>query len=193
MRKSRNNPMTQSTQQLIEEAVKRFDNQFGSTELKNKTILDVCCGGRMFWFQKENPNTLYVDIREPETFTTGKGIHKRTRKIRPDVVMDFRNLDLPDNHFSLVVFDPPHMLNIGSNSFTAKTYGKLSKDWESDLSIGFSECFRVLKTGGTLIFKWCEYDIPLSKILKLTPNIPLFGHKSGKQQKTHWVTFMKWE
>ena len=35
---SGNNPMTQSTQQLIEEAVKRFDNQFGNTELKNKTV-----------------------------------------------------------------------------------------------------------------------------------------------------------
>lgn len=156
-----------------------------------KKILDVCCGGRMFWFQKDRPDTLFVDIREPETFTTGLGIHKRTRHIRPDRVMDFRSLDLPDNQFSLVVFDPPHMLKVGDNSFTAKTYGKLSDSWQDDLTKGFSECFRVLKPDGVLIFKWCEYDIPLSEILELTPCIPLFGHKSGKQQKTHWLTFMK--
>ena len=44
---------------------------------------------------------------------------------------------------------------------------------------------------GVLIFKWCEDEIPVSRILELTPERPLFGHKSGKQQKTHWVTFMK--
>ena len=33
-------------------------------------------------------------------------------------------------------------------------------------------------------------EIPLSRILAMTPERPLFGHKSGKQQKTHWVTFL---
>ena len=156
-----------------------------------KKILDVCCGGRMFWFQKDQTDTLFVDIRGPETFTTGIGIHKRTRQIRPDKIMDFRKLYLPDNSFSLVVFDPPHLLKIGDSSFTAKTYGKLGENWREDLTKGFSECFRVLKQDGVLIFKWCEYDIPLSEILKLTPHRPLFGHKSGKQQKTHWLAFIK--
>lgn len=156
-----------------------------------KKILDACCGGRMFWFDKEQPDTLFVDIREAETFTTGLGKHKRTRRIRPDMVMDFRNLDLPNDQFSLVVFDPPHIKNIGDKSFTAKTYGKLTDSWREDLTKGFSECFRVLKPDGVLIFKWCEYDIPLQEILKLTPHKPLFGHKSGKQQKTHWLAFMK--
>ncbi len=156
-----------------------------------KIILDACCGGRMFWFQKEQPDTLFVDIRGTETFTTGLGIHKRTRHIRPDKIMDFRSLKLPDSQFALVVFDPPHMLKVGDNSFTAKTYGKLNEDWRGDLTKGFSECFRVLKPEGILIFKWCEYDIPLNEILKLTPHKPLFGHKSGKQQKTHWLCFMK--
>lgn len=41
------------------------------------------------------------------------------------------------------------------------------------------------------IFKWNEYHIPLKTILALAPYTPLFGHPSGKQQKTHWVTFMK--
>ena len=29
-----------------------------------KFILDACCGSRMFWFQKNQPNTIFQDIRE---------------------------------------------------------------------------------------------------------------------------------
>jgi len=159
---------------------------------REKNILDVCCGCRMFWFDKKQSNALFVDIRGPETFTTGLGIHKRTRHISPDKIMDFRKLDLPDNSFSLVVFDPPHLSKLGDKSFTAKIYGKLNAiTWQDDLRKGFMECFRVLKPNGVLVFKWCEFEIPLSEILKLTTEKPLFGHKSGKQQKTHWLCFMK--
>lgn len=28
------------------------------------TILDVCCGGRMFYFDKNDPRVLFQDIRE---------------------------------------------------------------------------------------------------------------------------------
>lgn len=27
-------------------------------------ILDVCCGSRMFWYDKEEPHTTYMDIRK---------------------------------------------------------------------------------------------------------------------------------
>lgn len=74
----------------------------------------------------------------------------------------------------------------------AKKYGKLNrKTWRDDLRKGFAECFRVLKPDGVLIFKWNEYEIPVAEVLKLTPYTPLFGHKSGKAAKTHWLTFMK--
>lgn len=56
---------------------------------------------------------------------------------------------------------------------------------------GFAECFRVLGDGGFLVFKWNEVEIPLTRILALTPEKPLFGHKSGKTNQTHWVCFMK--
>ena len=56
---------------------------------------------------------------------------------------------------------------------------------------GFAECFRVLRPEGTLIFKWCEYDVPVSEVLALTPEKPLYGHRSGKQSKTHWIAFLK--
>lgn len=157
-----------------------------------KKILDVCCGGRRFWFDKKHPDTLYLDNRPLEPRMVGKGKNARIHDCTPDKVMDFRKLDLPDNSFSLVVFDPPHFNTLGSKSYMAIKYGTLNKStWRDDLRAGFAECFRVLKKDGVLIFKWNEYDIRLSEVLALTPVKPLFGHPSGKTQKTHWVAFMK--
>lgn len=157
----------------------------------NKLILDVCCGGRQFWFNKENPNTLFLDNRVMEPTIVGKGKDARTRKCLPDKVMDFRKLDIKDKTYKLVVFDPPHLF-LGENSYMAKSYGNLNKKtWKEDLTRGFSECFRVLQREGILVFKWNECDILLKEILKLTEYVPLFGHPSGKVQKTHWVCFIK--
>lgn len=156
-----------------------------------KEILDACCGGRQFWFDKENPDVLFADNRVMPPTVVGAGKNARVKKCLPDKVMDFRSMNIEDNTFKMVVFDPPHLF-LGENSFMAKSYGRLDKNtWKTDIEKGFSECFRVLKDGGVLIFKWCEYDIPLKEILTLTPYKPLLGHPSGKAQKTHWVCFMK--
>jgi SAM-dependent methyltransferase len=155
-----------------------------ATEYK---ILDPCCGSRMFWFDRENPNVLFGDIRE-ESHILCDG---RTLEINPDVIMDFTRMPFDDESFKLVVFDPPHIKKIGEKSWMAKKYGKLQENWQNMLSDGFSECFRVLKEDGVLIFKWNDNDFPVSKILGLTDQKPLFGHKSGKAMKTHWITFMK--
>ncbi len=154
-------------------------------------ILDPCCGGRQFWFDKSNPDVLFCDVRVMEPKVVGSGKDARVRKCLPDRVMDFRNMDLPDETFRLVVFDPPHLF-LGENSFMAQSYGRLDKQtWKDDLRRGFAECFRVLKDEGILIFKWNECDVPLKDVLALTEHKPLFGHPSGKAQKTHWVAFMK--
>jgi SAM-dependent methyltransferase len=156
-----------------------------------KIILDACCGGRMFWFDKENHNVLFADQRVMEPKVVGNGKNARTRKCLPDKVMDFRNMDVPDQTFRLVVFDPPHLF-LGENSFMAQAYGRLNKqNWKEDISKGFSECFRVLKNEGILIFKWNECNVPLKEILKLATYNPLFGHPSGKSSKTHWICFIK--
>lgn len=153
----------------------------------NKFILDACCGSRMFWFDKNNKNVLFCDNRElSDTLCDGRSL-----EIKPDKIMDFRNMDLPDKCMKLVVFDPPHMKQLGTNSWMAKKYGKLSDTWQEDIKQGLSECFRVLEDYGTLIFKWNKQQIKVSEILKLTNYKPLFGHKSGKLQKTHWICFMK--
>lgn len=148
-------------------------------------ILDVCCGSRMFWFDKNHENTLFVDKREHyEELTTGHVIN-----VSPDVVADFRNLPFKDETFYHVVFDPPHLLHAGESSWLAKKYGRLNKEtWSQDLKQGFDECMRVLKTNGTLVFKWNEEQVRLREILDIFETQPLYGNQRAK---THWVVFMK--
>ena len=107
--------------------------------------------------------------------------------------MDFRDIPYENKTFKLVVFDPPHLKQLGENSWMAKKYGKLGENWKEDIKKGFEECFRILEDNGILIFKWNEQQIKVREILELTNNKPLFGHKSGKLQKTHWICFMKTE
>jgi SAM-dependent methyltransferase len=158
-----------------------------------KPVLDACCGSRMFWFNRKNPAAVFVDKRK-ESFdlkdSSSKG-GRRSLVIDPDIQADFTALPFDDNSFSLVIFDPPHLIHNGNSGWLAKKYGKLEGDWREELRKGFSECFRVLKNEGTLIFKWSEYEVPVSQILALTPENPLIGHKSGKQAKTHWIVFLK--
>lgn len=157
------------------------------------TVLDVCCGSRMFWFDRHDARAVYVDKRverhELADISTPGG--KRILDIRPDIQADFTALPFPSNHFRAVTFDPPHFDSTGPKSWIRAKYGTLSGDWRSMLSAGFSECFRVLAPAGLLVFKWSSVQIPLSQILELTPERPLFGHRSGKQSQTHWVTFIK--
>ena len=156
----------------------------------NKQVLDPCCGARMFWFDKYDDRVEFCDIRSEE-HELKDGEKLRHLDIKPDTIIDFRNMPFGDDTFYHVVFDPPHMTSLGKNSWMARKYGRLDGSWKDDIKAGFSECFRVLKPGGTLIFKWNEYDIPLKQVLKLTDCKPMYGHRSGKQQKTHWVAFIK--
>lgn len=152
--------------------------------MEDKTILDACCGSRMFWFDRQNESTIFMDKRELEdTLCDG-----RTLEVKPDVMADFREMPFEDESFYLVVFDPPHLARVGDNAWMAKKYGKLGDNWQDDIRRGFAECFRVLRPHGTLIFKWNEEQIPLKYILELTDEKPLFGNK---RSKTHWIVFMK--
>lgn len=149
-----------------------------------KRILDACCGSRMFWFNKSNDDVVYMDNRQvSDTLCDGRKL-----EVNPDIVADFRNMPFDDNSFYLVVFDPPHLLKAGENSWLGKKYGILGQDWRSDIAQGFRECMRVLKPNGTLIFKWNEDQIPLKDVMKCLNEKPLFGNR---RSKTHWLVFMK--
>ena len=156
-----------------------------------RLILDPASSMRSFYFNKEDPRVLFGDIREDETHLLTNG---QTIKIKPDEVMDFRSIPYPDESFQAVIFDPPHMLRLSEKSWMRKKYGVLdSENWRLDLTKGFAECFRVLKTHGILVFKWNEVSIPLKEVFTLVSSDykPVLGHPSGKRMGTHWVLFIK--
>lgn len=158
-----------------------------------KSVLDPCSGSRMFYFDRSDNRVLFGDIRR-ETFalkdksSTGGFRHL---SVDPDQIMDFTALPFDEASFHLIVFDPPHLVRNGSSGWLAKKYGKLGANWRTDIAAGFSECFRVLKPNGTLIFKWNEQEIKVSEILSLTDQKPLFGNRCGKTAKSHWLVFLK--
>lgn len=139
----------------------------------------------MFYFDKNDDRVNFCDIRE-EKYILCDG---RSFEVAPDTVADFRNLPFEDESFYLVVFDPPHLVRLGRNSWMAKKYGKLDESWRGDLAKGFDECMRVLKPGGTLIFKWNENQIKLAEVLKCFSVAPLLGQRTTAQ--THWLVFFK--
>ena len=153
---------------------------------EDKLILDACCGSRMFWFDRKNPNVLFQDIRDKEYILCDG----RKLEVHPDVIGDFTKMEYPDNTFQMVVFDPPHLDNANETSYMAQKYGTLRRViWKEDIKKGFDECMRVLKDKGTLIFKWNETRIPVKRIIEVIGKEPLFGHRTA--HKTIWLCFMK--
>ena len=158
-----------------------------------KKILDMTCGSRTIWFNKNHPAAVYCDKRR-EDFDLYFGKARtslHTCHVSPDVLCDFTALPFPDNTFSLAVFDPPHLTGAKETAWLVKKYGKLDETWPQMLHDGFAEGMRVLKPDGVLIFKWSEYDIPADEVWKAIGQKPLFGHHSGKKSNTFWGCFMK--
>ncbi len=157
-------------------------------KLEGKTVLDSCCGGRMFYFDKHHPLVIYGDVRQESVSMTDRGKF-RSLDITPDVILDFTCMPFLDDSFNFVVFDPPHLVNCGEKSWLAKKYGKLDKDsWQDTLSKGLSECMRVVKPGCVVAMKWSEGDISTAKLLRVLPYSPAFGDKQGKKR---WLFFIK--
>jgi hypothetical protein len=159
--------------------------------LQEKNVLDACCGGRMFWYEKDNPKVLFMDRRE-----VAKGVFANNWNpnwcVKPDVLADFRDMPFPDKSFKLIVFDPPHLTSGSDKGVINIKYGLLDKqNWKADIVQGFTECWRVLDDYGTLIFKWNDANIKASELLKEFPIKPMFGDFTGKTGLTRWMTFFK--
>lgn len=149
-------------------------------------ILDACCGSRMFHFDKQNPDVLFMDNRKLNvTLCDGRALN-----INPDIMADFRTMPFEDESFYLVIFDPPHLTKAGEDSWLAKKYGILSENWEEDIRRGFDECMRVLKVNGTLVFKWNDQQVSTADVRKAIGTEPLFGQRRGR---TVWLVFFKTE
>lgn len=80
--------------------------------MAEQTILDMCCGSRMFWFNKQDTRAVFTDIRaEEHELCDG-----RRTVISPDLIADFRSLPFADSSFPVVVFDPPHLERVGQSA-----------------------------------------------------------------------------
>jgi hypothetical protein len=164
-----------------------------TNEELDKFILDPCCGPKEMWIDKNHPNVIYGDKREVASWELSRF---RGWSIKPDILMDFRDMPFPDNRFRLVVFDPPHKITKRPSGELLKKYYCLDGlTWRRDLKQGFDECWRVLQDYGVLIFKWAESSIMYQEILKVLGRKPLFHNPfyrtKDKNKRTYWATFMK--
>lgn len=156
--------------------------------MRQVKILDACCGSKMFWYERNEPHTTYMDIRS-EVLTCKDRNLERKVEINPDIIADFRDMPFADATFDLVIFDPPHLIRAGKESWLAKKYGTLElMSWKNDLYKGFYECLRVLKPNGVLFFKWNEEQISFKEVLKVIQKQPILG---DKKSKTKWSIFIK--
>lgn len=145
----------------------------------------------MFWYDKNNSDTCFMDNRSVAKGAFPNGWNPNWC-VSPTVISDFRQMPYGDETFQVVVYDPPHLTSGSMKSVINKKYGLLDKEtWKTDLIDGFCECWRVLKVGGTLVFKWNEANIKTRDIIKMLPVWPLFGDFTGKTGKTIWMIFLK--
>ncbi len=156
-------------------------------------VFDPCCGAKKFYFAKDAPIVLYGDIRD-KSYVQSDG---RVLNVNPDLQLDVTDLPFEDETFALVVFDPPHLVSAGADSFMAQSYGTLPPNPLRFIYQGFSECWRVLKGNGTLIFKWNTDQIEIEDVLRALPVPPLFGNRRPTNKKgggqTYWMVFFKAE
>jgi len=96
------------------------------------------------------------------------------------------------------VFDPPHAKRENGmedlKGYITKTYGALhAETWQEDLRAGFEELWRILKPGGTLVFKFSDDAEDFEDVLSLAPREPLFGTTTKKSETTEnrWFVFYK--
>ena len=151
-------------------------------------ILDATCGLREMWFQKDDPDTIYLDRRKGAISSKWRQ-YGGNKIIRVTVQADNRYLPFRNETFSLVVYDPPHHVRDADGTYQ-DLYGKLSgKTWIKDIWTASRELFRVLKIGGFLILKWSESSKKVRRVVALFPSPPLFGTKS--KSHTYWIVFRK--
>ena len=163
-------------------------------------ILDATAGYRGIWYQKNHPFVTWMDARKGKFTSYYNPKNQRTYDVNPDVVTTWDNMPFSDNEFDMIVFDPPHIVKKPSESKCRMEiqYTSLDKNnWQKTLQDGFKHLFRVLKPCGILVLKWCETDIKIMDVIKLSPYQPLFANMSlehnGSERNSYMVIFLKYD
>ena len=141
-------------------------------------ILDLSAGHRAVWWNKQYPDTVFIDIR---------------LSTLPTVCCDSRALPFRDAIFDLVVFDPPHV-NFSAGAEMSKEYGHHTTEEIRDIvRRSAQEASRVTRAEALMAFKWNDHDQKLVKMLALLDPWwdPLCGHKVAIRTKhasaTTWM------
>jgi hypothetical protein len=102
-------------------------------------VLDMCCGPRMMWFDKDDERAVFLDRRrERHAMNRPKRGTVEWTETDPDILADFTALPFADETFQMVVFDPPHFERSGKIGYLAMKYGWLDGDWREMIRKGFA-------------------------------------------------------
>ncbi len=164
-------------------------------------VLDATSSFRRMWLNKDNPQTVYMDVRSnSKLMNDWKECMKQKQRDTPigfsklTLQADFSHLPFKDNTFPHINFDPPQLIRLGKTSIYYKQYGALEADsWRLTLKQAAKELWRVLAVNGTLNVKWSDRDISDEDVLRLFPVEPLYGQigTHGTSSKTSWFSFVK--
>jgi SAM-dependent methyltransferase len=160
-------------------------------------ILDATAGYRSIWYQKNYPNVIFMDKRAGKFYSHTPNGHKDQKRrifVNPDVIGEWQHTPFRDNIFDMVIFDPPQIIRKEGSipSGMAAKYGMFyTHNWRAQIEDGVRELFRVLKPEGQFILKWSDSSKSVDEVIKLIPYSPIFGTRTGRSNKTHWIIFLK--
>ena len=156
-------------------------------------ILDATCGEKGIWLQKNHPLVTFMDKRKGKYYYASKDCTKVRYNVEPNIVCEWKDAPFPDNHFDMIVFDPPHIVRKETTKSSMITeYGSLQPDtWNIEIKEGVKKLFDILKPEGIFIFKWSDNGgLKINNVLKLFPYKPLFG---STKDGNWWLVFLKYD
>ena len=135
-------------------------------------MIDLCCGGRHWLYNKDPHDLLCMDIRSVEK---GAIALQPNWNVTPDIIGDYTDMRelFEDSSFRYAFWDIPHAINL--SGIMGMKYGELGGTWKEDLAKGFKEIHRILEDRGALILKFADVSISFRDLLNALDidNVPL--------------------